>query len=67
MTVQTHEAAPSIVSRFGYSIYDSLVIAAALEAGCTTLLSEDLRAGQTIDGLTIPNPFAGALVGKPRR
>jgi predicted nucleic acid-binding protein len=55
------------VSRFGYSIYDSLVIAVALEAGCTTLLSEGLHAGQAIDGLTIRNPVAGALVGKRRR
>jgi predicted nucleic acid-binding protein len=63
LTVQTHEAALRIISRFGYSIYDSLVIAAALEAGCTVLLSEDLRAGQVIEGLTIRNPFAGVKAG----
>jgi predicted nucleic acid-binding protein len=42
----------------GYGIYDALVIAAALEAGCTTLYSEDLQDGQVLDGkLTIRNPF----------
>jgi len=33
------------------------VIAAALEARCHTLFSEDMNDGQTIDGLTIRNPF----------
>jgi hypothetical protein len=34
-----------------------LIIAAALEAGCSRLLSEDLHAGQRIEGLTIVDPF----------
>lgn len=45
-------------SRFGYAFYDSLIIAAALEAGCSRLLSEDLQDGQRIERLTIVNPFA---------
>jgi hypothetical protein len=45
----------------GYNIYDALNVSAALEIGCTTLYSEDLRDGQTIDGqLTIRNPFVGS-------
>jgi predicted nucleic acid-binding protein len=40
-----------------FSWWDSLIIAAALEAGCATLLSEDLQHGQVIHGLTITNPF----------
>jgi predicted nucleic acid-binding protein len=47
----------SVQARYRYSFYDSLIIAAALEAGCTRLLSEDLQAGQTIDGLRIEDPF----------
>lgn len=44
--------------RYGFSFYDSLVIAAAFESGCTRLLSEDLQNGQVIDNeLTIENPF----------
>ena len=41
----------------GFSFYDALVVAAALESGCSTLLSEDLQHGQTIRGLTVRNPF----------
>jgi predicted nucleic acid-binding protein len=41
----------------GYSFYDSLIVAAALELGCSTLLSEDMQDGQVIRGLTIRNPF----------
>ena len=37
--------------------YDSLVIAAALDAGCTRLYTEDLQDGQRIESLTIENPF----------
>jgi predicted nucleic acid-binding protein len=58
LTVQTHDAALRISGRYGYHIYDSLVIAAALEARCATLYSEDLKDGQVMDGLTIRNPFA---------
>ena len=42
--------------QFRYRFYDALIIAAALEASCTRLLS-DLRHGQTIENLTIENPF----------
>jgi predicted nucleic acid-binding protein len=59
ITVEMHEAALGIAEEHGYNIYDALVVSAALKAGCTTLYSEDLRDGQTIDGgLTIRNPFA---------
>jgi len=44
-------------ARYQFSSYDSLIIAAALDAGCKTLYSEDLQHGQRIDGLTIQNPF----------
>ena len=63
LTVQTHEAALRIAGRYGYHIYDSLVIAAALEARCDILFSEDMNAGQTIEGLTVLNPFAEAKPG----
>ena len=45
-------------AQFGFSFYDSLIVAAALEAGCTRLYSEDLHDGQRVDQLTIQNPFA---------
>ena len=46
-----------IRSRYRYSFYDSLIIAAALKAGCRDLYSEDLQDGQRIEQLTIKNPF----------
>ena len=59
LTVDTHEAALKIAEKHGYGIYDALVVATALEAGCETLYSEDLQDGQTINGqVTIRNPFA---------
>jgi len=59
ITMEMHEAALTIAEKHGYNIYDALVVAAALEAGCAILYSEDLHDGQTIDGqLTIRNPFA---------
>jgi len=57
MTVATHDTALRISGRYGCHIYDSLVIAAALEARCATLYSEDMRDGQVIEGLKLRNPF----------
>ena len=58
ITIRSHEAALQIAQRYGYRIYDSLLLAAATEAGCTTLYSEDMQDGQTIGTVTIRNPFA---------
>jgi predicted nucleic acid-binding protein len=44
-------------SRYGFSFYDALIVAAALESGCTRLYTEDLQHGQQIDGLLFENPF----------
>ena len=44
-------------SRYKFGFYDSLIIAAALDAGCRTLYTEDLQHEQQIEGLTIVNPF----------
>jgi predicted nucleic acid-binding protein len=49
ITFETQKGALSIAEKHGHSIYDALVISAALEAGCKTLFSEDLREGQIID------------------
>ena len=58
VTMETHEAALRIAQRYRYGIYDALVAAAALQAGCTVLYSEDLQDGQIVDRqLTVRNPF----------
>ena len=46
-----------IQARYRYGFYDALIIAAALDAGCTRLYSEDLHGNQQIERLTITNPF----------
>ena len=43
--------------RYGFSFYDALIVATALEAGCTRLWSEDLQHGQRIGVLQVENPF----------
>lgn len=59
LTVERHDVALRLAVRHGYHIYDALIVAAALEGECSTLYSEDLHAGQMIDGrLTIRNPFS---------
>ncbi len=59
LTTETHEAGLRIAAQYQFHIYDALIAAAALEAQCTTLYSEDLQDGQVIDErLTIRNPFA---------
>lgn len=52
-----YDAALQIRARYGYTFYDSVVIAAALEADSSHLLSENMQHGQRIDGLLIENPF----------
>ena len=58
LTTTIHDAAVAIAERHHYHIYDALIIAAAVDAGCRTLYSEDLADGQTIRGVRIVNPFA---------
>ena len=58
LTIETHDAGLRIAAKYGYSVYDGLLVAAALEAECDTLYSEDLQDGQVIEGrLTIRHPF----------
>ena len=58
VTVQTHDRALAIVERYGFSLYDSLLIAAALIAGSKRLYCEDLQHDQLIDRqLRVVNPF----------
>ena len=60
ITVDIHKRGLQVAERYRFSIYDALIIAAALDAGCSTLYTEDLQDGQVIDdALTIRNPFQG--------
>ena len=58
LTIDTHDAGRRIAAKYGCSMFDGLIAASAIEAGCDTLYSEDLQDGQVIEGrLTIRNPF----------
>jgi predicted nucleic acid-binding protein len=60
LDVTTHEFGLDLAERYRYSIYDAMIVAAALRADCSTLYSEDLRHGQKIERLMILNPFRSA-------
>lgn len=46
-----------IHKKYKYSFWDSMIIEAAVKGGCSVLLTEDLSAGQRINGVEIKNPF----------
>jgi predicted nucleic acid-binding protein len=58
LTIETHETGLVLAERYGFSIYDSMITAAALLADCDTLWSEDMQDGMLIDArLRIANLF----------
>jgi predicted nucleic acid-binding protein len=58
LTEVTHELGVHLAERYRLSIYDGMIAAAALDAGCTTLFSEDMQDGLLIErSLRIRNPF----------
>lgn len=58
LTVETHDVGRAVAARYGLSIYDAMIVGAALVAGCDRLLSEDMQDGLVVEGvLTVVNPF----------
>ncbi len=60
ITVDMHCDAIDLSRRYGFRIYDSLILSTAKRAGCRLLYTEDLQNGQVIEGVLIRNPFAQA-------
>lgn len=59
LTVEVHDRARALAARYEVPLYDSLIAASALDAGCTTLWSEGFQDGQLLeDRLPVRNPFA---------
>ena len=59
LTQQIHEDGLRLAERYRLSVYDGMVVAAALQTGCSVLLSEDMHHGLKVEGrLEIRNPFA---------
>jgi predicted nucleic acid-binding protein len=58
LTIETHETGVRIAERYGLSVYDAMIVAAALLAGCQALYSEHMHDGLVIDEqLQVINPF----------
>ena len=58
LTSETIRSAWILRCKYGYSYYDTLILASALESGCNILSSEDFQHGQIIEGkMSILNPF----------
>ena len=57
LTLETHRAALPFARFAGIGIYDALIVAAAIEAGCDRLLSEDLQHGRRFGDCAVVNPF----------
>jgi len=58
VTLSIHEAGLALAERYSLSVYDGMIVAAALDSGCDTLWSEDMHDGLVVDDrLTIVNPF----------
>jgi predicted nucleic acid-binding protein len=57
VTFNTHAGAMSLAREHGLSFYDALIVAAAIEADCDILYSEDMQGGRVFGGLAIVNPF----------
>ncbi|MDG2521239.1 PIN domain-containing protein [Caulobacter segnis] len=59
LTEATHVEGLRLSERYGLSVYDGQIVAAALNAGCDVLWSEDMHDGLLVDGrLRVTNPFA---------
>ena len=60
VSLAVHERGLAYAERYRLQIFDAMLVAAAVLAGCKTLYSEDMHHGLIIDGLTIRNPYAVA-------
>ena len=59
LTVEVHERAIFLAEHHNFHIHDAMIVAAAIEAGCSTLYTEDMHHGMLVEGgLRIVNPFA---------
>jgi predicted nucleic acid-binding protein len=62
LTVETHDLGLALAERHGLAVYDAMIVASGLLAGCETLLSEDMQHGFVAAGqMTVVNPFAAEV------
>lgn len=62
LTYKTHDLGIALARKHALSVYDAMIVAAGLLAGCDILLSEDMQDGfRVADRITIRNPFAAQI------
>ena len=65
LTAETHDRGRDVAERYGLSVYDSMIVAATLLAGCTVLYSEDMQHGLVVDKqMRVANPFKGRRINE---
>jgi len=57
-TNSTYLLAEKLIDKYQFQLFDSIIVASAIEAGCETLYTEDMQHGLFIENqLRINNPF----------
>jgi predicted nucleic acid-binding protein len=57
VTIPVHELGLELAERYGFSLYDAMIVAAAMESDCDRLFTEDLQDGMKVADLVVVNPF----------
>lgn len=58
LTAEVHDIGTALGERYGFSVYDAMIVAAALLSGCDRLYTEDMQDGLLLEGrLRLVNPF----------
>lgn len=57
VTIELHEAGLDLAERHELSVYDAMILAAARQAGCGVLLTENMASGAVLSGIHLVNPF----------
>jgi predicted nucleic acid-binding protein len=58
VSTETYDQGRELIARYSLSVYDAMIVASAILAGCEVLYSEDMHDGlRVLDRLTIDNPF----------
>jgi predicted nucleic acid-binding protein len=60
LTLETHETGLRLAARYELSVYDAMIAASAIHAGCDRLWSEDMQDQMAVESLRIVNPFVAA-------
>lgn len=68
LTVETHERGRRLAERYGFAVYDAMIVASALATNCTVLYTEDMQDGLRVENqLTLENPFKAQSRGAKDR